>query len=160
MNKSLFCKDKFLRSIFALALLAAMIGTPVCSSAQEIIILHPPNNYVVNRWVQVSGRAYLPPGYHLWILVSYRRNRDLWWPIAEARINPQSRAWSIPVTLGRPEEFGQFHIAVGPVDNSEHQRLENYLRGTTGKGDSGHGPQPIRMPRFLNPPEYRMVIRR
>jgi hypothetical protein len=151
--------NNFLKLIFAFTLMFAILTKPVYCFSFDIKIDTPPREGdVVSSWVSISGIAILPSSYHLWVLVSYGSNRDLWWPIGEANIDSQSRRWRISVPIGGPRDVGTFFIAVGPVDENENRRLHYHLRQSGGKAD--YGPRPIRIPMFSSPPVYRTVIKR
>jgi len=157
MDKSQFFK-KFFILIFLISLNFALISRPAYCQRFNIKILNPPQDRsLVRNYVQLSGTAFLPSGYHLWVLVSYGSNRALWWPISEARIDQRNHRWGLSVPIGGPNESGLFYIAVGPVNEREHRRLMYYMRQSGGKSD--YGPRPIRTPTFSAAPVYRAVIK-
>ena len=146
-------------NILGLIALACLVGTAgICSAQANIKITKPADYAEVDRSTVVEGFAEIKPGQHLWVLVSPGNYGELWWPNGEARIDPNSQSWSVPVYLGGPDDRGEFRIAVVVVDSREHLKLENYTRKTSGKAD--YGPQPIMMPRLSAEPHFRSVIRK
>ncbi|WP_419660991.1 hypothetical protein [Desulfosarcina variabilis] len=147
------------KTLFLSAIIWTMLVGSIYCQPFDVRILNPPQDgLVVSSYVSLSGTAIIPFGFHLWVFVSYGSNRNLWWPISEVRIDQQRRSWNISVPIGGSRDSGIFYIAVGPVNENEHQNLEQYMRQLGGKGD--YGPRPIRSPMFSFPPTYRMVNKR
>ena len=126
----------------------------------DVTILEPGrDNVVVEREMDVKGRARIPSGNHLWVLVhSIKGFEKVWWPQNEVEIDPQTGQWTTRVFLGlpRPRDTGyDFAIAAITVNEQEHLKLQQYRKDAIAKSDW----QPVKMPPTTAPPIYRKVKR-
>ena len=81
---------------------------------------------------------------------------EVYYPQAEAKVDPSTHAWKVRVQFGERRDIGlEFVIAAGVVDQSQNLVLTDYrVRAmTTGEW------RPIRMPPTVTAPLFKTVIK-
>lgn len=112
----------------------------------------------VGESLDVTGRAIIPKGEFLWVLVHRTRGYQyVWYPQSEALIDPVTREWEATVTFGQPPDIGyDFEIVAIVVNDMEHRKLVDYFKKAMTSGDW----RPIEMPPTQTAPVYRKELRK
>jgi len=133
-------------------------GTQTVGAAGDRLTLSQParDGASASCRVNVEGRASLEAGEHVWLFVARKNFADLGlvWLQGEAEVDPSTRAFSLPVMLGIPEDIGSsFRISAGVVDDATHNRLRaKFLEMMT---TNRH--LPVLFPATSGAPKHRMV---
>ena len=106
--------------------------------------------------VTLQGHAILEPGQHAWILAARKDFADLGlvWLQGEAEVDPSTKEFSLPASLGVPDDVGSsFRLSVAILDEPTHNRMKAKLieMMTTNR----HLPVPF--PPTVAAPVHRMV---
>ena len=141
-----------------LATLVAIISASqeLTAQSRELRVLQPMRDDVeVGQTMEVQGRAAVPPGEFVWVLVHRIIGfRQVWWPQGEGEIDPANSVWEVSVTFGGPQDVGyDFEIAAIVVNQSQHNRLQEYWLNAMETGDW----RPMRMPPTTATPVIRRV---
>ena len=122
----------------------------------DVKILNPNIDGInVGRTFNVTGKATIPSGGYLWVLVHRLEGfKYVWYPQGDGEIDPTTKSWNVSVNFGNKCDIGYvFEIAVIIVDSREHARLGDYIATAMTSGDW----KPIKMPATLTAPTYRRV---
>lgn len=138
-----------LMALFAIFCMFISFSESLCSDV-DIKITEPSNEkFEVRQIYNIRGSAFIPTGSHLWVLARRTDFEGVWWPQAEAKINPVSKEFSVAVTFGVSDDIGwEFDVAVIVVDESQNARLKNYCSAAMQIGSW----RPIEMPMVLTHP--------
>ena len=147
------------RVLFIVSLFFSFLaqGIPLFPGSQiKVEITDPERDGIeVGREMDVKGRAIIPPGKYLWILVHRTKGfKRVWWPQGEAEIDPVSKKWEAHVVFGMPRDIGyDFEIAAIVVNEKEHLKLQDYWEKAMQSADW----KPILMPPTVTTPTIRSV---
>jgi len=104
----------------------------------------------------IKGKATIVPDSHLWVLIRRSDFKDVWWPQAEAQIDPKTGLWEVPVAFGTASDVGhEFEISVVLVNKTDHESLLSYREQAARTGIWN----PIQPPSSLTMPRVRKVVR-
>lgn len=141
------------------ALLLGVIAVNVVTvNAEEISvkITSPVNKGRVGQKVKVRGTAYIPGGYHLWIVARHKDFKPLWWPQREAEVDPTTGKWDSLAFLGSPQDIGSdFDIGVIVINEEAHAQLRDYWVKAMQYGKW----KPIEIPKTAAAPELIRVTK-
>lgn len=122
-----------------------------------LLITSPSEDQLVKDILIVQGYASLPADQHVWVLFGSNNNKELWWPVGEPTIDPETLKWSQRVHLSAPRhQTNNFLITVAVMDEEQHTQLEAYKRSSDGLME--WGPPPIHMSPPVNPHQITKVV--
>jgi Methyltransferase domain len=108
----------------------------------SIEILSPHTAQRVAEIGIVKGRANVPDGAYLWVLV-HRTDIDGWWPQGDGPVPVAAEFWTVPVHYGGPEDVGfRFEVAAVIVTRTVHERWLEWVQAVK---DTGEFP-PVKLP--------------
>ena len=155
-------RGKFFSLTLSMVLMATVALLPENRKAQEkpqyyVGITDPDRDGLQKgHGMNVEGKASIPLGEHLWVLVRRVDFEGFWWPQGEGKIDPNSLKWKVPVIFGQLKDVGwEFDITAITVNETEHIKLMNYRKNAMEKNIWS----PIEMPPTTLPPQYRKVMK-
>lgn len=110
-------------------LLVAIVFQLTSALAQEcaVQIESPANGSATSGFpIMLKGSANVPPGAHLWVLVS-PVGFNGWWPQGNGEATVFDNEWYVQVYLGDGVATGDFHVVAVIVDDAANGSLNQWV---------------------------------